>query len=37
VAGLDGQSLPYFDILGLFQIEKVGYQGQIPPICWQPM
>jgi PTS system trehalose-specific IIC component len=32
VAGLDGQSLPYFDILGLFQIEKVGYQGQILPI-----
>ena len=29
VAGLDGQSLPYFDILGLFQIEKVGYLGQI--------
>lgn len=32
VAGLDGQSLPYFDILGWFQIEKVGYQGQILPI-----
>ncbi|MGE6444436.1 PTS system trehalose-specific EIIBC component [Pseudomonas bubulae] len=32
VAGLEGQSLPYFNILGLFQIEKVGYQGQILPI-----
>ena len=32
VAGLDGQSLPYFDIFGWFQIEKVGYQGQILPI-----
>lgn len=32
VAGLDGQSLPYFDIFGLFKIEKVGYQGQILPI-----
>lgn len=32
VAGLDGQSLPYFDILGWFRIEKVGYQGQILPI-----
>lgn len=30
-AGLDGASLPYFDILGL-RIEKVGYQGQILPI-----
>jgi len=32
VAGLDGQSLPYFDIFGWFKIEKVGYQGQILPI-----
>ncbi|WP_448644556.1 PTS system trehalose-specific EIIBC component [Pseudomonas mediterranea] len=32
VAGLDGQSLPYFDIFGWFRIEKVGYQGQILPI-----
>ncbi len=32
VAGLDGQSLPYFNILGVLQIEKVGYQGQILPI-----
>ena len=32
VAGLEGQSLPYFDIFGVFQIEKVGYQGQILPI-----
>ncbi|PFK40684.1 PTS trehalose transporter subunit IIBC [Bacillus cereus] len=31
-AGLDGQKIEYFDILGLFQIEKVGYQGQILPI-----
>lgn len=31
-AGLDGASVPYFDILGLFKIEKVGYQGQILPI-----
>ncbi len=30
--GLDGQSLPYFDIFGWFRIEKVGYQGQILPI-----
>ncbi|MFU0840338.1 MAG: hypothetical protein ACFWUJ_17915 [Pseudomonas fragi] len=30
VAGLEGQSLPYFNILGLFQIEKVGYQGADP-------
>ena len=32
VAGLEGQRLPYFDIFGVFQIEKVGYQGQILPI-----
>ena len=32
VAGLDGQSLPNFDIFGWFKIEKVGYQGQILPI-----
>lgn len=32
VAGLEGQSLPYFDILGWFKVEKVGYQGQILPI-----
>jgi PTS system, trehalose-specific IIBC component len=32
VAGLEGQSLPYFDIFGWFRIEKVGYQGQILPI-----
>jgi PTS system trehalose-specific IIC component len=32
VAGLDGQTLPYFDIFGWFRIEKVGYQGQILPI-----
>lgn len=32
VAGLDGASIPYFDIFGLIQIEKVGYQGQILPI-----
>ncbi|MEN1937680.1 PTS system trehalose-specific EIIBC component [Paenibacillus sp. 102] len=31
-AGLDGQKIEYFNILGLFQIEKVGYQGQILPI-----
>ncbi|WP_459502480.1 PTS system trehalose-specific EIIBC component [Bacillus sp. C1] len=31
-AGLDGQKIEYFDILGLFQIEKVGYQGQILPV-----
>jgi PTS system trehalose-specific IIC component len=31
-AGLDGQAIPYFDILGLFKIERVGYQGQILPI-----
>lgn len=31
-SGLNGQTLPYFDILGLFSIEKVGYQGQILPI-----
>ncbi|MCG7409085.1 PTS system trehalose-specific EIIBC component [Paenibacillus sp. ACRRX] len=31
-AGLDGAKLPYFDILGWFSIEKVGYQGQILPI-----
>ncbi|MFP3379153.1 PTS system trehalose-specific EIIBC component [Bacillus sp. SIMBA_069] len=30
--GLDGQKIEYFDILGLFQIEKVGYQGQILPV-----
>ena len=32
VSGLDGQSMPYFDIFGWFKIEKVGYQGQILPI-----
>jgi len=32
VAGVGGQSLPYFDIFGWFKIEKVGYQGQILPI-----
>lgn len=31
-AGLDGQKIEYFNILGLFQIEKVGYQGQILPV-----
>ncbi|WP_019104244.1 PTS system trehalose-specific EIIBC component [Chromobacterium haemolyticum] len=31
-AGLDGAALPYFDVLGWFRIEKVGYQGQILPI-----
>jgi PTS system trehalose-specific IIC component len=31
-SGIGGQSIPYFDILGLFSIEKVGYQGQILPI-----
>ncbi|MDC2866942.1 PTS system trehalose-specific EIIBC component [Bacillus sp. BP-3] len=31
-AGLDGQNIKYFDILGIFRIEKVGYQGQILPI-----
>lgn len=30
--GLDGQKIEYFNILGLFQIEKVGYQGQILPV-----
>lgn len=30
-AGIEGE-VPYFDILGLFQIEKVGYQGQILPV-----
>lgn len=30
-AGLDGASVPYFDVFGL-HIEKVGYQGQILPI-----
>ncbi|MDE1715189.1 PTS transporter subunit EIIC, partial (plasmid) [Chromobacterium amazonense] len=30
-AGLDGASVPYFDLFGL-RIEKVGYQGQILPI-----
>ncbi|ATP29618.1 PTS trehalose transporter subunit IIBC [Chromobacterium violaceum] len=30
-AGLDGASVPYFDLFGL-HIEKVGYQGQILPI-----
>ena len=31
-AGIDGARIPYFDILGLFRIERVGYQGQILPI-----
>ncbi len=31
-AGLGGAKLPEFDILGWFQIEKVGYQGQILPV-----
>ncbi|MBV8048184.1 MAG: PTS transporter subunit EIIC, partial [Paludibacterium sp.] len=31
-AGLDGASLPYFDLFGVLHIEKVGYQGQILPI-----
>lgn len=30
--GLEGQKIEYFNILGLFQIEKVGYQGQILPV-----
>ncbi|TDR80626.1 PTS system trehalose-specific EIIBC component [Paludibacterium purpuratum] len=31
-AGLDGASLPYFELFGVLHIEKVGYQGQILPI-----
>lgn len=31
-AGIDGAKIPYFDIFGVFSIEKVGYQGQILPI-----
>ncbi|WP_374421224.1 PTS system trehalose-specific EIIBC component [Chromobacterium sp.] len=31
-AGLGGASVPYFDVLGWFRVEKVGYQGQILPI-----
>ncbi|MFO7176550.1 PTS transporter subunit EIIC, partial [Enterococcus faecium] len=30
-AALEGE-VPTFDILGLFEIEKVGYQGQILPV-----
>ncbi|MCR8644667.1 PTS system trehalose-specific EIIBC component [Paenibacillus sp. N1-5-1-14] len=30
--GIDGQTLPHFNILGWFEIEKVGYQGQILPV-----
>ncbi|GAA5786993.1 trehalose permease IIC protein [Chitiniphilus shinanonensis] len=31
-AGLNGVHIPYFDIFGLFQVEQVGYQGQILPM-----
>jgi trehalose PTS system EIIBC or EIIBCA component len=31
-AGLNGTSVPYYDVAGLFRIERVGYQGQILPI-----
>ncbi|VBB05461.1 phosphotransferase system eiib cysteine phosphorylation site [Lucifera butyrica] len=31
-AGIGGAKLPYFNILGVFHFEKVGYQGQILPI-----
>ncbi|UXY16261.1 PTS transporter subunit EIIC [Chitiniphilus purpureus] len=31
-AGINGAAVPYFDILGLFQVEQVGYQGQILPM-----
>lgn len=31
-SGIDGGKIPTFDILGIFSIEKVGYQGQILPI-----